>query len=335
MTASTQAQEEDFDKDIFPILTHPLNLPLPLSQSTLTDVLSSPPFITVPSIFNFRDLSGLPSQPTGIAPGIAYRCGTLENLTPEGIEALKELGIKTIFDLRSLAERNAFPTVEIDGVENIWTPSTVDNVTLPETKSNPTTAATASATNTDTKVDADEGSKDVKIEAKPEIKKDTTRPFSLTDLNTNILQTHTKAFAAILRHIAANSAPFVFHCTAGKDRTGVLAFILQSLAGSSAESMDVEYTLTRLGIDPPDVREFLTLKVMHSLGMADATTEMREKVLGSEKMKVYNVIPLDAMGALKERVEEVYGGVEKMCLGWGLSEEEIKGVEKALRGDMK
>jgi hypothetical protein len=34
-------------------------------------------------------------------------------------------------------------------------------------------------------------------------------------------------------------------------------------------------------------------------------------------------------------VEEVYGGVEKMCLGWGLSEEEIKGVEKALRGDMK
>jgi protein tyrosine/serine phosphatase len=323
MPNTTQAPE------FLPLLTHPLNAPLPIPQSTITKLLSSPPFHPIASLFNFRDLSGLHSYPTAIKPGMAYRCGTLENLSPEGIKALQDLGIKTIFDLRSLVERNTFPTQHIAGIENVWTPSTTDNLTIPGPAADAAATAIATTTTAITETKIKDESKDAETKTHQQ-----TKPFSLTDLNLHILSTHAASFTLILRHIASHPGPFVFHCTAGKDRTGVLAFILQSLAGSSVGSMDVDYSLTRLGLEPSDTREFLTGKLLGSIGMSDATKEDVENVMASEKMRVYNVIPLDAMRRLKKGIEEVYGGVEAMYLGWGGSQSEIEGVRRVLRGEV-
>lgn len=43
--------------------------------------------------------------------------------------------------------------------------------------------------------------------------------------------------------------------SAGKDRTGILAAIILDLAGADAETIDHDYNLTRIGVEP--AREFL------------------------------------------------------------------------------
>lgn len=51
-------------------------------------------------------------------------------------------------------------------------------------------------------------------------------------------------FGELLRSIATNPGPQVFHCTSGKDRTGWAAAVLQSLAGVSPEDVMSDYLLT-------------------------------------------------------------------------------------------
>ncbi len=57
-----------------------------------------------------------------------YRSGALNLLSDEGKALLSDkLGIKKVFDLRSVMEHQGGPDPEIDGVENIWTPSTASS----------------------------------------------------------------------------------------------------------------------------------------------------------------------------------------------------------------
>jgi hypothetical protein len=95
----------------------------PLPAATTKEVLTAPPFIYIPGTFNTRDIALVPT-PTGIPsplrPGFIYRSGALQGLTPDGKHLLTSLGIKKIFDLRSLDERTHGPDPEIDGVENVW-----------------------------------------------------------------------------------------------------------------------------------------------------------------------------------------------------------------------
>src|SRR5436190_2005958 len=59
--------------------------------------------------------------------------------------------------------------------------------------------------------------------------------------------------AAIRRalHLLAEpgAVPLVFHCAAGKDRTGVVAALTLSLLGVSDDDIATDYSLSRLGMD--------------------------------------------------------------------------------------
>lgn len=69
--------------------------------------LSSPPFIPVEGVINFRDL-GL-SSTNQIHPGLLFRSGELTHLTPAGADTLaSSLHIRAVFDLRSETEVNTF-----------------------------------------------------------------------------------------------------------------------------------------------------------------------------------------------------------------------------------
>lgn len=96
--------------------------PIPLEQ--LSRALTQCPFINVPGTFNVRDL-GL-AQPGATAPkatrkGFAFRAGALDALTDGGKQVLAEqLGVRRIFDLRSLREHASSPDPAVAGVENVW-----------------------------------------------------------------------------------------------------------------------------------------------------------------------------------------------------------------------
>lgn len=52
-------------------------------------------------------------------------------------------------------------------------------------------------------------------------------------------------FPPILKHIVEKKTPFIVHCTAGKDRTGVVCALLQMICGVDEEQIAWEYELTR------------------------------------------------------------------------------------------
>jgi len=91
----------------------------PIPETTVSKIISLPPFIAVPGVTNFRDLS----QDEKLRPGFVYRSGNLSDIAEEGKTILaNELGITTIFDLRNEGERLRAPSPEIKGIDTIWMP---------------------------------------------------------------------------------------------------------------------------------------------------------------------------------------------------------------------
>lgn len=99
-----------------------------IPENIVTDILSRPPFVDIPGVINFRDISshpnGSPQQHT-VRPGYAYRSGALTEASDYGKTALLEqLGVATIFDLRHSGERIRAPNPILDGIETVWAPYT-------------------------------------------------------------------------------------------------------------------------------------------------------------------------------------------------------------------
>ena len=100
----------------------PADPPLPLHPS-------SPPFHVVPGLSNFRDIGGWPiDTPIGAPPrrvrkGILFRGSDTNRITSEGEEKLRQLGIKTDFDLRSKQQiERTGGYKELYGIDRRWTP---------------------------------------------------------------------------------------------------------------------------------------------------------------------------------------------------------------------
>jgi protein-tyrosine phosphatase len=55
---------------------------------------------------------------------------------------------------------------------------------------------------------------------------------------------HGPTFGRFLRHLLAHPTPVVFHCTAGKDRTGFAAALLLSVLGVERDTILHDYLLT-------------------------------------------------------------------------------------------
>lgn len=117
----------DQDFNLQALLATPLLEPLP--DLPTRAMLSQPPFEAVPGLINSRWL------PLPIRPKYLFRSGAVNHLKLEGKQTLVDLGIKSMFDLRSIKERSIEPDPGIDGIECKWEPSTFDNDTNADTQS--------------------------------------------------------------------------------------------------------------------------------------------------------------------------------------------------------
>lgn len=104
-------------------LSQDANTPLPPSHP------DSPPFHIVPGLSNFRDIGGWPiatspgAPPRHVRKGILFRGSDTNRITPKGAEKLRQLGIKTDFDLRSKQQiEKTGGYKEISGIQRRWTP---------------------------------------------------------------------------------------------------------------------------------------------------------------------------------------------------------------------
>jgi hypothetical protein len=99
-----------------------------IAPEKVAEITSQPPFRVVQGVFNLRDL------PLPVRPGYVFRAGALDNITTDGQRSLTDLGVRTIFDLRSERETKDSPDPVIDGVDVVWVPSTAESVTAEEKK---------------------------------------------------------------------------------------------------------------------------------------------------------------------------------------------------------
>ncbi len=128
------------------------------------------------------------------------------------------------------------------------------------------------------------------------------------------LNEYKENFAKALRIIASLDAPFMFHCFCGKDRTGMLAALLLSAAG--VENCDivadyqVSYTYIK-GFIEKEIRENTGLIWEGSYDRFYSHAEHMEHILGY--------------------IDRTFGGVKEYFRHIGLTENEIKKIEKLLK----
>ncbi|MFD2043386.1 tyrosine-protein phosphatase [Ornithinibacillus salinisoli] len=168
--------------------------------------------------FNFRDLGGYRTEDgRSIKRGMLYRSGNLSRLTENDLEIVNQLGIKKICDLRGLDEIERFPDPMLDGVVWHHTPILSDEQMLGQVGEHRNFADTLR----------------------------NTKPGELLlTLNQNMVsfkQAFQKVFEILLTE---PHSPLLFHCMAGKDRTGAVAAVMLRVLGVPREVILEDYLYT-------------------------------------------------------------------------------------------
>lgn len=166
---------------------------------------------------NFRDLGGYPARDgQTLRRGILYRSGELSELTAGDIQTVRQLGIRTVIDIRAAEESKSKPDRLPEGLNVIHLPihSGVDDPT--RLKSIRTFAR-----------------RDFDVEA-------FTRQFYH-----RIAFDHRTQIGQIIGQMSrTENLPAIVHCTGGKDRTGVVSALIQLFAGVSMENVMKDYLMT-------------------------------------------------------------------------------------------
>ncbi|MDD5811418.1 MAG: tyrosine-protein phosphatase [Treponema sp.] len=184
--------------------------------------------IKLKSTRNYRDIGNIPLKDgTTLPTGKYIRGKTLYKVAEEDIKTLVEkYHLKTIIDLRTNKELLEKPNPEISGVKIFHMPIFDENkagvsrdkksISLDSLKNSPPMVEVYKSM-----ADGD-GSKNIK----------------------NILET--------ILSLKEDQLPVLFHCTAGKDRTGVIAALLLKYFGASEKDIlkDYLYTNHETGIKP-------------------------------------------------------------------------------------
>ncbi len=182
-------------------------------------------WIELEGCFNFRDLGNY-TNTTGkqMRCGQVFRADGLQRLTETDLDHLcGEIGLRGVIDLRSSDE------VEADGRGAIEQRVAIHHVPLFER-----TRAGAGQARADW--------------IKPELLS------HMGDLYWLMLQAASGPIVEVVKLIAESESPLVFHCAAGKDRTGVISSVLLSLLDVPQETIIADYAFSRKNIDAINAR---------------------------------------------------------------------------------
>lgn len=189
--------------------------------------------IDIPSVPNLRDIGGYPVSSGGrVRTGQLYRSTELNHLAGDDVGRFAALGIRTVIDLRTAAERTAEPDASVEGAEEVVCDVLADSAGAAPADLLPLLADPAGARERlgDGKaVDLFEG-------AYREI---VSLPSALA------------AYREMFTRVAdEGSRPLLFHCTTGKDRTGWGAAAILLLLGVSEEDVLADYLHTNRDLLP-------------------------------------------------------------------------------------
>lgn len=248
---------------------------------------------------NTRDLGGLPLVGGGSTrAGVLLRSDSVQQLTAADVAALAGLGLRTVLDLRTPveAQREGRGRLANEPVAYHNLPFVADSVIIP-----PDEPAEAAAPSTSAVVVGER---------------------RLDDRVGHYLMYLEQAgdqVAAALRLLADPAArPVLFHCAAGKDRTGVLAALAEEVAGVERDAVVADFTATN------DVLPALRARLESMRTYADGVRALSDAQLGMD--------PAVMVGLLSE-VDRRYGGARAWARSAGVTDDELDALAAALRGD--
>lgn len=189
--------------------------------------------IPVATLPNLRDLGGHATADGGrIRSGLLYRSTDLSRLDDAGEQQLRQLGIRTVFDLRTKAERAANPDRVPAGADHV-----VADVLAGSTGASPAQLERVLAHPANAAQMLGDGRAERLLEER--YREIVSLPSALAAYRT--------FFAGVA---AADGRPVLVHCTTGKDRTGWAAAVTLLLAGVERDAVIAEYELSNRDLLP-------------------------------------------------------------------------------------
>jgi protein-tyrosine phosphatase len=234
--------------------------------------------ISVSGTFNLRDLGGLPVRGGGETRARQlFRSGGIAELTEDGAEQLRSLGLHTIVDLREPIEDNTLPPV-------------LDDL-APAHRANPIYRREF----------------------------DIRRYDGLGALYADVLDRAGDRLAGAIAILAGPGAlPALVHCSAGKDRTGLVVGLLLSALGVPTDAVAADYALSE--------RYFVGEARERALARAAAAG------MGAQRFAVISHSPPELMFDVLGRVQRSHGSAEAYLLAHGLSAEALDRLRADLVG---
>ena len=235
--------------------------------------------IPVPGTYNFRDVGGLPAKTGTVRDGELYRSDGLHRLGVDGRAALRDLGIGIVIDLRDENEAAVMPD-DLDGLD-------VEVLSLPVFEGS----------------GASQGAGGISLDA----------------LYERIVTQHASVVVSALREIAsAGERSVVVHCTAGKDRTGIVVALTLHAVGVDRDAVIEDYARTEGNLAGEWLEDMVTM--IGRYGVPD-TPELRVLMGGS---------PREALEGVIETVERAHGSTREYLLASGLTLHELAALEALL-----
>jgi protein-tyrosine phosphatase len=237
--------------------------------------------IPLEGAYNFRDLGGLIGEGgRPIATGKVYRSDRLTRLSESDTAMLEPLGIGRIFDLRSDLElvndgAGAFST---SGGRHFHRPLVKVSLSI-----------------TDARID--------------------WTKVDLQNRYLEMLEEGAPVIREVLEHIACSEGATVFHCTGGKDRTGVLAAVL----------------LRTLGVDDETIVEDYAASEKYLGAFVDASRELMEKEGFDPQIVLYLCgSPAPRMEKMLADLDARWGSVDGYLEWIGLSRDVASSLRRRL-----
>lgn len=180
-------------------------------------------FLKFEGLENVRDLGGLMREDGArVKSGVLLRTGRLEKATDADVERLRDMGLWAIVDFRDEGECLRAPDREVSGATSYHCPA------LPPLSENFKPVDDPSYT-------------------AEEIHKDFRRIYRFLAQSNEAQEAYTEFFRVLL---ASGGKPVLWHCTQGKDRTGVAALLLLTALGLDEETILREYLQTNEFMQP-------------------------------------------------------------------------------------
>lgn len=242
------------------------------------DVVDPPSrHVELPNIFNLRDLGGYAAADgRTVAWRRLFRADGLQRLTPTDAAGLHDLGICTVVDLRRPEE------VELGRVA-------AEGLTYHHHSLQPEVWAIE-------QFDASVGS-----------------ARYLADRYLEMTALRGEQVAVVLRLIGDPAAtPLVFHCAAGKDRTGVVAALTLSLLGVSDDDIAADYALST-----ESTKRWLEWAYEHIPEVAAEVSELPGP---------WTTAPPAAIRGFLDGLRDQHGSVEEYAASIGVGDETVESI---------